>query len=153
MDIVKNRLFLLGAILSIVAAVRGASDEDYSKADWQNPQVLGINKLPPRNTAWPCPDASSGWKSNYDTSPWLVSLDGHWSLHWSPDPKSRPEKFYEPGFDASKWDKITVPSTWELEGERKHPTGQPNYGASPGTSSPFPHLLHRLLKRSQARWI
>lgn len=57
--------------------------------DWENPLVFGINMLPPRCPAWPCPDAESGWKSSYDSSPWVQSLDGDWTFHWSPDPGSR----------------------------------------------------------------
>ena len=139
----KKVLLLRGILCTILMwAECDASVQDYSRADWQNAQVLGINKLPPRNTAWPCPDASSGWKSDYDTSPWLLSLNGRWSFHWSPDPQSRPESFYQLGFDSSNWDKIAVPSTWELEGERKHPAGQPNYGVPIYTNFVYPFAMH-----------
>ena len=140
----KKQLLLVRVTLCILVmwAKCGASVQEYSDADWQNPQMLGINKLPPRNTAWPCPDASSGWKSDYDTSPWLLSLDGRWSFHWSPDPHSRPESFYQLGFDASTWDKIPVPSNWELEGERKLPVGQPNYGVPIYTNFIYPFAMH-----------
>jgi beta-galactosidase len=141
----KKRLLLPYVMLSIMAsffAVLTTFADEHSRTDWQDPQVLGTNKLPPRNPAWPCPDASSGWKSNYDNSPWLRSLNGSWSFQWSPDPQSRPEDFYELGFDASSWDKITVPSTWELEGERKHPVGQPNYGVPIYTNANYPFAMH-----------
>jgi beta-galactosidase len=84
--------------------------------DWENPLTFGVNKLPPRCPAWPCPDAESGWKSSYDFSPWVRSLNGDWSFHWAPDPKSRPDNFFAPGFDASGWKTIPVPSCWELQG-------------------------------------
>ncbi|HEY8965176.1 MAG TPA: hypothetical protein VIM58_01960, partial [Candidatus Methylacidiphilales bacterium] len=50
--------------------------------EWQDPVVFGVNKLPPRAPAWPNPDAASGWKSDYDHSPWVQSLDGDWAFHW-----------------------------------------------------------------------
>jgi beta-galactosidase len=51
-------------------------------------------------------------------------------------------KFYETHFDASKWDEITVPSAWELEGEKKRPAGQPNYGMPIYTYSTYPFAMH-----------
>ena len=84
--------------------------------EWENPLVSGVNKLPPRNPAWPCPDSASGWKSDYDHSPWVKSLDGNWDFHWSPNPDSRPKDFFTPDFDASGWQQIPVPSCWELQG-------------------------------------
>ncbi|HVE16789.1 MAG TPA: glycoside hydrolase family 2 TIM barrel-domain containing protein, partial [Chthoniobacterales bacterium] len=100
----------------------------YDQADWQNPLVFGINKLPPRNPAWPNPDSTSGWKSDYDHSPWVRSLDGDWAFHWSPDPDTRPADFFSPDFDASKWKTIPVPSCWELQG----------YGTPIYTNSKYP---------------
>ncbi|WP_222846184.1 glycoside hydrolase family 2 TIM barrel-domain containing protein [Pontiella sulfatireligans] len=84
--------------------------------DWETPLVFGANKLPPRNPAWPCPDADSGWKSDYDHSPWVRSLNGLWRFHWSPDPDSRPEDFFKPQFDSVAWKTIPVPSCWQLQG-------------------------------------
>ena len=121
-------------------ALRAASPADYAHAEWQSPSVLGINKLPPRNAAWPCPDAASGWKSNYDTSPWILSLDGQWSYHWAPDPWSRPETFFEPNYDVAHWDTITVPSCVELEGLRKGAPGEARYGTPIYTNYIFPFV-------------
>jgi beta-galactosidase len=101
---------------------------EYDHADWQNPLVFGVNKLPPRNSAWPNPDALSGWKSDYDHSPWLLSLDGDWSFKWSPDPDSRPRDFYKPNFSVADWKQIAVPSCWELKG----------YGVPIYTNSTYP---------------
>ena len=136
------RLFFIGSMVSVVLTTNAALSQDYNNADWQNPLVLGINKLPPRNTAWPCPDAASAWKSNYDKSPWIHSLNGQWSFHWETNPQRRPDKFYETDFDASKWDKITVPGNWELEGERKQPVGRPNYGVPIYTNYVYPFAVH-----------
>jgi len=84
--------------------------------EWEDLAVFGQNKLPPRCPAWPCPDADSGWKSTYDASPWVRSLNGDWAFRWSPDPDSRPANFYSTTFDASDWKSIPVPSCWELQG-------------------------------------
>lgn len=116
MNNIMRKVLGLAAILALGASATKCRTESYANADWQNPAVFGINKLPPRNTAWPNPDAASGWKSNYDTSPWIASLNGQWEFHWAPDPDSRPADFYLPAFNALGWKKIPVPSCWELQG-------------------------------------
>ena len=92
------------------------AQSDNPPAEWENPQIFGINKLPPRNPAWPCPDAASAWISDYDHSPWVKSLNGNWQFHWSPDPASRPTNFFQSDYNASAWAQIPVPSCWELQG-------------------------------------
>jgi hypothetical protein len=64
MSRIMKRLFLLSSMLGLVFTSNAVLSEDYNNTDWQNPLLVGINKLPPRNTAWPCPDAESAWKSN-----------------------------------------------------------------------------------------
>ena len=60
--------------------------------DWENPHVLGINKLPYHATL----QLPSKWKECKE----IVSLDGQWLFHWSKDPKSRPADFYKEDFDV-----------------------------------------------------
>ena len=131
-----------------------AGAQTYEGAAWQNPAVLGIEKLPPRNSAWPCPDSESGWRSDYDHSPWVRSLDGRWAFHWAPDPDHRPQRFFEPGFDASGWKTIAVPSTIELEGFKSKPLGQPNYGIPVYTNYVYPFAMHppRVMDEPARTW-
>ncbi len=49
-------------------------------------------------------------------SPYFKLLNGEWQLKVAPNPASAPERFYEPGFDASGWDTIAVPGNWQLQG-------------------------------------
>ena len=101
--------------------------------DWENPHVLGINKLPYHATL----QLPSKWKECKE----IVSLDGQWKFHWSKDPDSRPADFYEENYDVSGWDDITVPGNWQLQGfgkpiyvnmqypfhrDRPSVTGEPN---------------------------
>lgn len=76
--------------------------------DWENPDVVGINKEPYHCTL----TLPSGLKPG---DAWL-SLDGKWRFKWSADPWTRPVDFYKPGYDASDWDMITVPGTWQMQG-------------------------------------
>ena len=82
----------------------------------QNPEIFGINKLPPRTSAWPSPSIEEAKTSTYESSDWVKSLNGSWDFHWAKDPQSRPVDFYMPGFDRSDWDQIPVPSTIERQG-------------------------------------
>ena len=110
----KQHSILCFALLLLGAAALRA--QEAVPKEIEDAGIIGIGKLPPRGTAWPCPDAASAQKSSADESPWLKSLNGQWKFHWVPRPEVRPAKFYEPGFDSSAWKEIPVPSTWEREG-------------------------------------
>ena len=69
--------------------------------DWENPRMIGQNKLPPH--------ADSQFSNS-------LSLNGKWKFNWVAVPDKRPVDFYLPNFDVSSWKEITVPSNWELQG-------------------------------------
>ncbi|MDE6340758.1 MAG: DUF4981 domain-containing protein [Muribaculaceae bacterium] len=75
--------------------------------DWENPLVVGINKLPYH--------ATLGLPSGHAERTDRVSLDGEWSFRWSADPDSRPEGFEAEGYDVSGWDRISVPGNWQMQ--------------------------------------
>ena len=97
----RNWLLAFGLWLFIL----GASAQT---RDWENPAVLGINKLPYHATL----QLPSKWKECKE----IVSLDGQWLFHWSPKPEERPADFYKVDYDVSGWDKITVPGNWQTQG-------------------------------------
>ncbi|MBP5348339.1 MAG: beta-galactosidase, partial [Bacteroidaceae bacterium] len=76
--------------------------------DWENPAVIGINKLPYH--------ATLGNPSTHRTNPEITYLDGTWKFRWSPDPDSRPANFFETDYDVSGWDDIHVPCDWQMQG-------------------------------------
>ena len=88
-------------LLSTSAALHGQTH------DWENPHVLGINKLPYHVTL----GLPSGKAGRIDA----ISLDGEWKFHWSPDPESRPVGFEAEGYDVSGWDRIAVPGNWQMQ--------------------------------------
>ncbi len=88
--------------------------------DWENPAVLGINKLPYH--------ATLGNPSTHKDNPEITYLDGTWKFRWSPDPDNRPAGFFEPGYDVSGWDDIHVPCDWQMQG----------YGTPIYTNSRYP---------------
>ena len=72
--------------------------------DWENPHVLGINKLPYHATL------------QLPSKPHdeVISLDGEWSFHWASDPSKRISGFELPNVDVDSWDKVQVPGNWQM---------------------------------------
>lgn len=100
---------------SLSAAARAAND-------WEDPQVIGRNKLAPVATMYRFDDADSARDGDRDSSPYVKLLNGTWKFHYVGSPDERPQDFYKTDFDASGWDDIAVPSNWERQG-----FGQPIY--------------------------
>ncbi len=94
---------------------------------WEDEQVFAINKLPGRATFYPYrSEAEMLADVNRLRAPWLspkssriMSLNGTWKFNLVPEPSKRPLDFFEPGFNASGWDTIPVPSNWEMFGYDK----------------------------------
>ena len=72
-------------ILILAALMLSVSAQSQSH-DWENPAVLGINKLPYHATL----QLPSKWKECKE----IVSLDGQWLFHWSRNPEERVVDFY-----------------------------------------------------------
>ncbi|MBO4809928.1 MAG: beta-galactosidase, partial [Prevotella sp.] len=96
---------LLSVLLALVPMMAAQAQPVH---DWENPAVLGINKLPYHATLQ-LPSKQKECKE-------IVSLDGEWFFHWSKDPDARPADFYKEDFDISGWDKIAVPGNWQMQG-------------------------------------
>ncbi len=45
-----------------------------------------------------------------------LSLNGSWRFHFYSTPEEVPQNFFAPNFKDSKWDRIDVPSNWEMRG-------------------------------------
>ena len=88
--------------------------QNLSVNDWENPNVIGINKLPYHSTLQ-LPSKEADCKE-------IISLDGKWWFHWSKDPASRPVDFYRTNYyvsGMSGWKKIDVPGNWQMQGYGK----------------------------------
>ena len=99
----KTSHFILLAVIAAPLSVFAQS-----VPDWENPAVIGINKLPYH--------ATLGNPSTHRTNPEITYLDGTWKFHWSPDPDNRPLDFFKADFDVSGWDDIHVPCDWQMQG-------------------------------------
>ncbi|MHA1819945.1 MAG: glycoside hydrolase family 2 TIM barrel-domain containing protein [Promethearchaeota archaeon] len=94
-----------------------------SKYDWENCDVIGINKESPHSIliSYSCIEDSLletkplEWEYNYN-SEYYKTLNGKWKFHWVKKPSDRPIDFWKNDFDDSFWDEISVPSNWQLRG-------------------------------------
>jgi len=84
--------------------------------DWENPDIVGINKNEPHTTLIPFPDERMALENNRFESPLFKILNGNWKFNWVERPDERPLNFYQTGFNDTDWETIAVPSNWEFQG-------------------------------------
>lgn len=109
----KLLTFILTALLSGYATGNQVAPTGF---EWQSPRSLALNKEAPHAWFFSFADVESARKVLPEHSAYWRSLDGEWAFHWAPDPSSRPADFYRMDFDDSAWDRIPVPSNWNLVG-------------------------------------
>lgn len=111
----------------------------FSDNFWENPHINGLNRLPMRSTSYSFATQDAALGVHRDKSSRVQLLNGQWRFHFAAVPEESPAGFHRPDYDATGWDKIDVPSNWELNG----------YGTAiytniryPFTVNP-PHIDHR----------
>ena len=82
--------------------------------DWENPQVIGRNKLPGHAPLGAYPDAATALAGDRAASPNVRLLNGAWQFLLVRGPEQAPAGFYEPDFDASDWATMPVPGNWQM---------------------------------------
>ncbi len=87
-----------------------------SVADWENPVLTSFNTVKPHATYFPYESEIKAISNNPVESVYFKSLNGKWKFKLADNYTEVPENFYQPGFDASSWVLIDVPSTWEIQG-------------------------------------
>ena len=94
---------------------------------WEDETMFQENKEPGHATYIPyrTSEEMHADKEFYST-PWVYSrssafhlLNGEWLFNLVPEPSQRPEDFYKEDYDVSGWDRIPVPSNWEMLGYDK----------------------------------
>jgi beta-galactosidase len=105
----KHRQLLVVALCSWVVGTFGAED-------WCNSEMIGRGKTDAHCTLMPYPDTRTAIVGTREASPYHLSLNGDWRFRWVPKPADRPVDFYQTDFDDSGWDKLPVPSNWQLHG-------------------------------------
>ena len=95
--------------------------------DWENEQVLQINREPARATFFPFASAEQAKAGKVVDSPWVRSLSSEtaWKFNWVPRPEERPIDFWREEFNDAAWKTFPVPANWEVNGY-----GTPIYASS-----------------------
>ena len=112
-------------VLSILLLVSFAAAQH---PDWENERMIGKNKEPGHVTYVPYATEAQALKGVAMESPFYRSLNGEWKFNWAKQPAGRPETFFKPDYDLSKWATIPVPSNWQIQG----------YGTPIYTNSKYP---------------
>ncbi len=109
--------------------------------DWENPQVIGVNKLPARATMYSFSSVKNALTLDKRKSKRVYNLNGNWKFNFSKSPKESPKNFLEKTF--ADWEEISVPSNWEMHGyglriytNSRHPWGTNNYPYLPEDNNP-----------------
>lgn len=88
-------------------------NNDKSKLDWENPLIVQRNKQ--KAHAMISPYSSETDALNSLKSPFEYSLNGDWRFYYSTGPTVS-DSFTKKDFDDSRWDIVTLPCVWQLQG-------------------------------------
>ena len=122
---------------------------------WEDPQIVGLGRLPARSPLIPFADAQSATQADRTTSPYWLSLDGVWRFQLCEKPEASPRGFHEPDFDDRGWDETPVPSNWTCLGyDRPHYTNiqMPFPGEPPEVPEENPTGIYRKTFRIPPHW-
>lgn len=124
--ITKHKLFLtlflfpLTAVCQLVdktpAAIPNAPSV-YNREPWEDPLVSGINRDPSRATAYSFENVKDALTCDRNKTSRMISLNGEWDFSFAIKPADAPKDFYKSR--VSGWNKIEVPSNWEMKGYDK----------------------------------
>lgn len=102
--------------VTLLASLLG-SNALMAENEWNgNPTIYGVNTLKPHVTSMPYSSLKEALNGDRRASEWYQSLSGTWKFYYVEKPASRNNDFYADNYDVSKWDNITVPGNWQLQG-------------------------------------
>lgn len=85
----------------------------YQFAPWEDPTITNINRQPARATAYSYASVEDALKGDRTKSR-IQMLNGDWDFKYAVNLKEASKDFYKN--TVSGWDKIEVPSNWEMKG-------------------------------------
>lgn len=116
----SKRLAGWGAALCLTLATsvlaQNAQNTESGKHDWENEQVIGINKEAGRVFSLPFLDEAEAEQGDWLKSSYVHPLNGMWKFHYVKRPDQRPKDFYKASYDVSQWADIKVPGNWQTQG-------------------------------------
>src|SRR5690554_6200881 len=87
--------------------------EIYQANPWEDPLVNSINREPARATSYSYKNIEDALEGDRSKSR-IKMLNGQWDFKYSVNLSSAPKNFFKQA--VKNWDKIEVPSNWELKG-------------------------------------
>lgn len=94
--------------------------------EWEAPGQVALNKEQPHAWFFTFSDSENARRVLPEYSSYYKSLNGTWNFNWVGNPDERPVEFYQPSFDVSNWDTVSVPMQWNVAGIQKD--GSLKYG-------------------------
>ena len=102
--------------LTLIASCGQGNTHVPMLAEWQDPEVIAVNRLPARSFFTAYESAELALQADPAQSRYRLSLDGTWRFILKDAPGEVPADFMEPDFDDSEWADISVPGNWERQG-------------------------------------
>ncbi|MEL1239985.1 glycoside hydrolase family 2 TIM barrel-domain containing protein [Flavobacterium flavipallidum] len=87
--------------------------QKYAFTPWENPMITSINREPARATAYSYTNVADALEGKREKSR-IKILNGEWDFKFANNLQEAPQDFYKN--EVKGWDKIEVPSNWEMEG-------------------------------------
>ena len=114
----KTRFSLL-----VMAIISGLTISAQTLKEWDDVSITSLNRQRAHTLDIPvasASDASSAYTPTnaLEASPYFLSLNGTWKFQWVGTPDKASNTFFQNQFDASAWDEIEVPSSWQVYGLR-----------------------------------
>ncbi len=81
---------------------------------YEDPQVCGINREPARGYFYSYENLEDALSCDREKTGRFMLLNGDWDFHFAARPEDAPTDFYLSRIE--NWDRIEVPSNWELKG-------------------------------------
>lgn len=114
-------------VLIIVINIFGCSKKNIEKPiytadkwespEWENPNIFEINRERPRASFYTYTNENDALQNeSWQNSTNYKSLNGIWNFYYADSVSARPTDFYKDDFNIEGWDKIEVPSNWEMKG-------------------------------------
>ncbi|MEH7206777.1 glycoside hydrolase family 2 TIM barrel-domain containing protein [Priestia megaterium] len=85
--------------------------------EWNNnPEIFQLNRSKAHALLMPYQTVEEALKNDRKSSVYYQSLNGSWYFHFAKNADARVKNFFAPEFSYEKWDSISVPSHWQLQG-------------------------------------
>ncbi len=108
--------YLLSLLILFLFVHCIAQEVEFLPDDWQNPAVFEKGQNLPHAFHIPYSSRERAVQNLPRKCENYQLLNGMWKFKWVETPSQVPQDFWQPDFDVTEWDEITVPSNWQMEG-------------------------------------